>query len=70
MATTMFFEKTLQDYGKPDVKVNLEFGRMSHYGDNLMYFVIDGKTICVDHETGRKIYKGMQETGIHLGYDD
>ncbi|MFD2263484.1 hypothetical protein ACFSM5_11340 [Lacibacterium aquatile] len=70
MATTMFFDKTLQDKGSPSEKIDLEFGRSSFYdGESLMYFVIDGKTVIVDEKTGREIYERMQELAGYLGYD-
>jgi len=70
MATTMFFEKTLKDKKKAGAEIDLEFGRSSFYGENLMYFVVDGKTVIVDEKTGRDIYVAMKDLAIYLGYDE
>lgn len=71
MATTMFFEGMLKDKGGKTEPVKLEFGRSSYYGgENLIYFVIDGKTLIVDEETGRKIAEGMSSLAAYLRYDE
>lgn len=69
MATTMFFGQELQDQGKPELWTKLEFGRSSFYRENLIYFVVDGKTLIVDEKTGRAICEAMQTLGTYLGYD-
>lgn len=68
MATTTFFEETISDF-EEDVKIDLEFGRSSFYGKNLIYFKIDGKTVIVDEEVGKRICEQMSSLGFYLGYN-
>ncbi|WP_426411974.1 hypothetical protein [Bradyrhizobium ganzhouense] len=68
MATTCFFEETISDLQKKDAKIELEFGRSSYYGKNLMYFTINGESVIVDEETGRKIAVQMESLAAYLGY--
>ena len=68
MATTTSFEQTIKDK-KADKKIELEFGRSSFYGESLIYFKVDGKSVIVDEATGRKIYEAMDQLGGYLGYD-
>lgn len=71
MATTMFFEEqVVKDAGKSGNKITLEFGRSSYLGgENLIYMMIDGKTLILDEKTGRKVYEAMEALGGYLGYD-
>jgi hypothetical protein len=69
VATTMFFEETLTDHGGKGEPVEFEFGRSSFYGENLLYFVIDGKTVIVSAAQGRRICEAMASVGSYLGYD-
>lgn len=71
MATTMFFEdQVVNDAARSGNKVRLEFGRSSYLaGENLVYMVIDGKTLILDEKTGRQIYQAMADLGSYLGYD-
>lgn len=69
MATTMFFEQTVNDMEKKDTKITLEFGRSSFYRENLMYLTVDGKSVIVNEKTGREIFAAMQSLGSYLGYD-
>jgi hypothetical protein len=70
MATTVFFEKILQDQVEKDHTVKLEFGRMSFTGENLIYFRIDEKPIIIDRKTGIEICEAMQNVAVYLGYDE
>jgi len=70
MATTVFFEKIMQDQVEKDHTVRLEFGRMSFTGENLIYFRIDGKPIIVDRQTGLEICEAMHNVAVYLGYDE
>jgi hypothetical protein len=69
MATTMFFEKVLHDQANKVNKIRLEFGRSSFTGENLIYFVIDGRTIIVDKQSGIEIYEAITDVAHYLGYD-
>lgn len=69
MATTVFFEGTLQDKEQKDTKIDLEFGRSSFYGENLIYFAVDGKSVILDAKTGKTIYEKLRDLAIYLGYE-
>jgi len=71
MATTMFFdEQIVKDAARSGNKITLEFGRSSYLeGENLIYIIVDGKTLILDEVTGRKIYDSMSDLGRYLGYD-
>jgi hypothetical protein len=71
MATTMFFEpQKVNDAAGSGNQISLEFGRSSYLGgENLIYLIIDGKTLILDEKTGRQIYESMDALGSYLGYD-
>jgi hypothetical protein len=70
MATTMFFEQQVKDAARSGDSITLEFGRSSYLdGENLIYMVVEGKTLILDEATGRKIYEAMNALGGYLGYD-
>jgi hypothetical protein len=71
MATTMFFEEQeLKDAARSGNSIMLEFGRSSYLGgENLIYMIVEGKTLILDEATGRKVYAAMNALGGYLGYD-
>ena len=71
MATTMFFEEQeVKDAARSGNSITLEFGRSSYLGgENLIYMIVDGKTLILDEATGRKVYEAMEALGGYLGYD-
>ena len=69
MATTMYFAKTIQDKKENSAKLELEFGRSSFYGENLMYVSVDGKKVIMDKATGKEIFNAMRTFGVYLGYE-
>jgi hypothetical protein len=69
MATTAYFEETISDKKEKSAKIDLEFGRSSFYGENLMYITVEGKTVILDEKSGREIYDSMRKLGVYLGYD-
>jgi hypothetical protein len=69
MATTVYFEEEISDKKEKSAKIDLEFGRSSFYGENLMYIMVDGKNVILDEKTGREIYDSMRKLGIYLGYE-
>jgi hypothetical protein len=69
MATTVFFEKILQDQVDQNHTIKLAFGRMSFTGENLIYFEIDGSPIIIDKQTGIDICEAMHNVAVYLGYD-
>lgn len=68
MATNSYFEETVRDAGE-DAAMELEFGTTTHHGNGaLMYFTVDGNSVAVDKETGRRIFEAMLQLGKYLGY--
>ncbi|MGA3983016.1 hypothetical protein ACI2VH_23630 [Ralstonia nicotianae] len=69
MATTMFFEETLKDAARSGNSVEVEVGRSSFlHGQNLVYLVIDGKTVILNETMGRKFCQAVNELGHYLNY--
>lgn len=70
MATTMFFEEQeVKDAARSGNSITLEFGRSSYLGgENLIYMIVDGKTLILDEATGRGVYEAMEALGGYLGY--
>lgn len=69
MATTMFFEKNLQDQAGRKTSMSLEFGRMNATGTSLIYITVDEKTVLIDKQSGREICEAMRDLAIYLQYD-
>ena len=69
MATTCFFEETITDKKDKSIKVELEFGRSSYYGESLLYLRFGDTGLIVDEKTGRKIAEQMAAVAAYLGYD-
>lgn len=71
MATTMFFEEQqVKDAARSGNSITLEFGRSSYLdGENLIYLIVDGRTLILDEATGRKICEAMDALGSYLGYN-
>jgi hypothetical protein len=68
MATTMFFEETVQDK-EGEASIELEFGRSSYYhGESLVYLTINGTTVILDEKVGRKLCEAMDDLAAYLGY--
>ena len=69
MATTCFFEEKVSDL-EEDVSLDLELGRSSFYGGiSRIYINVDGKSVILDEETGKRLYDAMMRLGGYLGYD-
>jgi len=70
MATTMFFEEGLKDAARSGNTIDLEFGRSSYLdGKSLVYLVIEGKTLILDEEMGRKFCDAAERLSSYLGYN-
>lgn len=70
MGTICYFEETIRDKEDNGTPLDMEFRRSSFYGGGcFMYFVMDGKSVTVDHATGKRIYSAMMGLGAFLGYD-
>ncbi|RYG94579.1 MAG: hypothetical protein EON58_15965 [Alphaproteobacteria bacterium] len=69
MATTMFLETELADKGGEGDPIEFEVGRSSFYGgENLIYLVIDGKTVILNERAGRELVDAFVRVGDYLGY--
>jgi hypothetical protein len=67
MATTIYFDGTLKDKGEKS-EIALEFGRSNFYGENTMYFTINGTHVVLTESGGREVFEAMVQLGASLGY--
>lgn len=68
MATTMYFGEVLHDKEGSAAPIELEFGRSSYYRDNLLYITVDGKTVILSDQDGRRLCEAMASCASYLGY--
>ncbi|HEY5796094.1 MAG TPA: hypothetical protein VIU82_13870 [Bosea sp. (in: a-proteobacteria)] len=70
MTTTPYLDAVLVDVTDRTEPMELEFGRSSYWQDeNLIYLVVDGRSLILDEATGRQLYDAMMKLGAYLGYD-
>lgn len=70
VTTTQYLDAVLVDVTDRSEPMELEFGRSSYWqGENLIYLVVDGRSLILDDATGRQVYKAMMKLGAYLGYD-
>ncbi|HEV7259181.1 MAG TPA: hypothetical protein VGN82_15480 [Bosea sp. (in: a-proteobacteria)] len=70
VTTTPYLDTVLVDVTDRSEPMELELGRSSYWQDeNLIYLVVDGRSIILDDKTGRQLYKAMMKLGAFLGYD-
>lgn len=70
VTTTQYLDTVLVDVTDRSEPMELEFGRSSYWqGENLIYLVVDGRSLILDDATGRQVYKAMMKLGSYLGYD-
>lgn len=70
VTTTQYLDAVLVDVTDRSEPMELEFGRSSYWqGENLIYLVVDGRSLILDDATGRQVYKAMMKLGSYLGYD-
>lgn len=70
MATTMYLETTLRDKGDEAKALDIEVGTSSYYsGERLLYLVVDGRTVILDHEAGKRLCEAFADIAGYLGYD-
>jgi len=67
MATTTFFQETINDK-KEDRSLEVEFGRSSFYGEDLIYLNVWGVSLILDEKTERRLSEAMYELAGYLGY--
>ena len=70
MSTTQYFDGVLIDVTDHSEPLEIEFGRSSDWqGENLIYLVVDDRSLILDDATGRALYQAMIKLGAYLGYD-
>lgn len=70
MTTTPYLDTVLIDVTDRTEPMEIELGRSSDWQDeNLIYIVVDGRSLILDDATGREIYRAMMKLGAYLGYD-
>ncbi len=70
MSTTPYFDGVLVDATDRSEPMEIEFGRSSDWQDeNLIYLVVDDRSLILDDATGRTLYQAMMKLGAYLGYD-
>ncbi|MNL72457.1 hypothetical protein D3C87_1977720 [compost metagenome] len=70
MTTTPYLDAVLVDVTDRTEPMELELGRSSYWQDeNLIYLVVDGRSLILDDATGRRLYDAMMKLGAYLGYD-
>ena len=76
MATTTFFEETVEDQGKK-TKFDIELGRSSFYsgckipsgeGEDSIYIRIDGKFLVMDRKTAKRFVHAVHDVGVYHGF--
>lgn len=67
MATTVYFEETVNDQGGQD-SIELEVGRSSFYPEDSVYIKADGKTIIMDRATAKRFVEGVVAVGNYHGF--
>lgn len=66
MATTMYFEETVNDQGgKPSI--DIELGRSSYYPEDSIYLVVDGKQVIMDRATAKRFVEAVVSVGQYHG---
>lgn len=69
MATTVYFEQTIEDEGKQHKPIALELGTMTALpnGGNLYIRVNGGDAVLVDRKTAQKLRDGLENALVYLG---
>jgi hypothetical protein len=66
MATTQYFEETIQDQGKR-TSMDVELGRSSFYPEDSIYLTVDGKTVIMDRATAKRFVTAVLNVGHYHG---
>lgn len=78
MATTVYFEESIQDQGGRG-EMDVEFGRSSFYsgcrtpagpGQDSIYLTVDGKTVIMDLATAKRFVEAAIRVGQYHGLVD
>ena len=66
MATTMYFEETVEDQGDAE-SMKIELGRSSFYPEDSIYINVDGKTVIMDRAMAKKFVNAVADVGRYHG---
>ncbi len=69
MATTIYFEETIQDQGGKKT-MDVELGRSSYYPQDSIYLVVDGKSVIMDRATATRFVEAVVSVGRYHGLVD
>lgn len=69
MATTMYFEETINDQGGK-TSMELEIGRSSYYEEDSIYIDVDGKLVIMDRETAKRFVDAVVSVGRYHCFID
>lgn len=67
MATTMYFEETIEDQGGR-TEMELEIGRSSFYPEDSIYITVDGKIVIMDRKTAKRFVEAVNSVGFYHGF--
>ncbi|CAN0496858.1 unnamed protein product [Phaeothamnion confervicola] len=62
MATTCYFEETVQDQGG-NISMKVELGRSSAYSEDSIYLSVDGKSVIMDRATAKRFVDAVLSVG-------
>ena len=69
MATTMYFEETIEDQGGKN-SMDIEIGRSSFYPEDSVYISVDGNTVIMDRSTAKRFVNAVADVGTYHGLFD
>ncbi|HDS0962074.1 hypothetical protein PshuTeo2_21020 [Pseudomonas hunanensis] len=69
MATTVYFEETIEDQGKR-TSMELEIGRSSFYREDSIYINVDGKLVIMDRATAQRFVEAVVSVGFYHGFTE
>lgn len=69
MATTVYFEETVEDQGKR-TSMELEIGRSSFYSEDSIYINVDGKLVVMDRATAQRFVEAVVSVGFYHGFTE
>lgn len=69
MATTVYFEETVNDQGDVN-EMDIELGRSSFYEEDSIYIKVDGKLVIMDRATAKRFVEAVTDVGHYHGFID
>lgn len=62
MATTAYFEESIQDQGGK-ISMKVELGRSSFYQEDSIYLSVEGKCVIMDRATAKRFVEAVISVG-------